>query len=187
MITYNDIYEALRKEKYSEQLQALPKKFICQVSDYISEKKKLSNQTGDLFSEEIMKTKKQLENAVAIFNELMLLRKKKILGLVFVASETGISKADSANMMEFEKELFDNLIDSVKKAEKKLSQEFNRSGVSEIEKKYKMVLFLEDIEEIVGRDGEAVGPYNKGVVANIPREVAEILISDEKAEIVSED
>jgi len=60
MITYNDIYEALRKEKYSEQLQPLSKKFISEISSYISEKKKLSSKEGEFFSEETLKIRKQI-------------------------------------------------------------------------------------------------------------------------------
>ena len=123
MIVYNDIYEALRKERYSEQLQLLPKKFIMDVAEYIRDKRKLSQQQVDLFSEEILKVQKQLENAQSIFKELMLLRKKKILGLVFVASETGISKRDFENMLDFEKDLFYKLILAVQENEKKINQQ----------------------------------------------------------------
>ena len=35
MITFSDIYESMRKEKYSEQLQLLPKKFLVEVADYL--------------------------------------------------------------------------------------------------------------------------------------------------------
>ena len=69
MITYNDLYETLRKERYSEQLQPLTKKFISGVSSYIVEKKKLASQGGDFFSDEVAKVKKQLENANSIFKE----------------------------------------------------------------------------------------------------------------------
>ncbi|MBS3092178.1 hypothetical protein J4466_02045 [Candidatus Pacearchaeota archaeon] len=194
MITYNDIYEALRKERYSEQLQLLPKKFIQDVSDYIKEKKKVSKQSsmeeGDkaLFSDEEAKIKKQLENATAIFNELMLLRKKKLLGLVFLASETGISKRDFENMMEFEKELFDKLIVSVQESEKILAIEINNSHeINDADKELKLILFLEDIDELIGLNGEALGPFKKDEIVNLPKQVADILISDQKAEIVLEE
>jgi len=104
MITYNEIYEALRKERYSEQLQPLPKSFIKEVSDYFKEKKIISEKSGDIFSDAISKTKKQFENAVSLFKELMLRRKKKLLNLSFVATETGISKRDYENMLSFEKD-----------------------------------------------------------------------------------
>ena len=185
MITYNDLYDALRKERYSEQLQPLPAKFISQTAEYIQEKKKLANQPGDLFSDEIVKTKKQLENAVSIFKELILIRKKKLLGLVFVASETGISKRDFENMLPFEKELFDNVMISIEQAEKVVSREFsNGNGVSNEERELKLVLFLEDMEKFVGLDGRDFGPYKKGDIVNIHKKIAEILIGSDKAELV---
>ncbi|MFA6022981.1 MAG: hypothetical protein WC781_02755 [Candidatus Pacearchaeota archaeon] len=190
MITYNDIYECLRRERYSEQLQPLSKKFVSEVSEYIKEKRVLANQNqqGDMFSDEILKIKKQLENSVSIFNELMLLRKKKLLGLVFVASETGMSKRDFENMLDFEKELFDKIIISVQEAEKILSSEFTNGGDAiKIEKQLKLVLFLEDVEEFMGINGESLGPFRKDEVANIPREIADILVSGKKVEIVVEE
>ena len=195
MITYNDIYEALRKERYSEQLQPLPKKFVQEVAEYIKEKKKVSKQSDieesdkALFSDEEAKIKKQLENATAIFNELMLLRKKKLLGLVFLASETGISKRDFENMLDFEKELFDNVISSVQDSEKKLASEINNShsvGDENLYKELRLILFLEDVDELIGMDGEALGPFKKDEIVNLPKHVADILISDRKAEIVLE-
>ena len=92
MITFNDIYEAAKKERYSEQLQAIPKNFVSEVAVYLKEKKDIAAKNDDEFSDIILKTKKQLENAMTLFNELMVRRKKKILNLVLVAAETGISK-----------------------------------------------------------------------------------------------
>ena len=44
---------------------------------------------------------------IAIFKELGLRRKKKLLELAFVSAETGISKRDFENLMPFEKETFE--------------------------------------------------------------------------------
>ena len=189
MITYNDIYEALRKEKYSEKLQPLGKKFILDVAKYIEEKKKLAEQNKDLFSDEIMKIRKQMENAKSIFDEMVLLRKKKLLGLVFVASETGISKQDFENMLDFEKELFDKILELMKDAEKKLLSQFEIkfSGEEKEGKELKLLLFLDNVEELVGFGGESLGPFVKGEVVNLPKDIADILISDKKAEMIGED
>ena len=110
MINYNDIYEAARKERYSEQLQNLPKNFISEVTKYLKEKKQISLKEDDTFSDVIIKRKKQLENAITLFKELMLRRRKKLLNLVLIAAETGISKQDFENMLEFEKVLFEELM-----------------------------------------------------------------------------
>ena len=76
MITYNDIYEAARKERYSEQLQSLGKNFVEEIAEYLKDKKQLASKDDDVFSDAIAKTKKQLENAVTLFNELMQKKKK---------------------------------------------------------------------------------------------------------------
>ena len=121
MITYNDLYEFLRKERYSEQLQIFPKNFLEDVASYFEEKKQIASKEGDMFSDAILKTKKQFENALGIFRELMLRRRKKLLNLAFVAAETGITKRDFENMLEFEREMFEKIVNGIENAEKSIS------------------------------------------------------------------
>lgn len=184
MITYNDIYEAARKERYSEQLQKLPKKFIEDVAVYLKEKKELASKDGDVFSDVIIKTQKQLENAVTLFKELMLRRRKKILTLILIAAETGISKQDFDNMLQFEKELFDELMKNINVSDKKLSESLN--GEKDRPKRLEMVVFKKDVEEFLGLEGEKMGSYEKGQIANLPSEIAKILVDDGKAEVIGE-
>jgi len=183
MITYNDIYEALRKERYSEQLQVLPKNFLENVAEYFEEKKKFSEKGEDLFSDIAIKTKKKLENAIAIFKEILLRRKKKILNLAFVASETGISKKDFENLLDFEKKLFEDIVAGLESADKDIS---NIMSGKKKESAYKMVRFLESVEEFLGLDGESLGPFEKAEIANLEKEIAEILEKDKKIEIIDE-
>ncbi|GAH76781.1 unnamed protein product, partial [marine sediment metagenome] len=56
MITYNDIYEAARKERYSEQLQKLSNNFIMDIANYLNEKKEIASKENDVFSDVIIKT-----------------------------------------------------------------------------------------------------------------------------------
>lgn len=183
MITYNDIYEALRREKYSEQLQPLSKSFIFDVAEYFSQKKEVGEKQQDLFSASIIKTKKQFENAISIFHELLMRRKKKLLNLAFVAAETGISKRDYENMIDFEKEMFDKIMKSIEESEKKLNEELN--GKQE-EKKNEMIVFMKDVERFVDFSGEEVGPFRKGEIVNINKEIARFLKEDGKAESAEE-
>ena len=122
MITYNDLYEALRKERYSEQLQPLIKEFVKEVSDYIKDKEMIMGQNKDLFSEDLQKNRKQLENTISIFKELMLRRKKKLLDLAFVSAETGISKRDFENMLSFEKETFERIMKAINDGDKQIDR-----------------------------------------------------------------
>ena len=184
MVTYNDLYEYLRKERYSEELQALPKKFINEVFEYFGEKKKFSDKSDDMFSDVVMKTKKKLENSMAIFKELLTRRKKKILNLAFVASETGISKKDFENLLGFEKDLFEDVVRGLEKAEKNLS---NAMSGEKQENKYQLIRFLEDVEEFLGLDGESIGPFTKGEIANLEKEIVGILSKDKRVEVIEGD
>lgn len=182
MITYSDLYEAARKERYSEQLQPLPKNFILEVAKYLKEKKQLSLKEDDIFSDMIAKTKKQLENATTLFRELMIRRRKKILNLVLIAAETGISKQDFENMLSFEKSLFEELIKNIENVDKKINELLNEKKVEEL--KNELVIFKTDVEEFLDMEGEKIGPFQKDQIANIPKEIAKILIEDGKVEIV---
>lgn len=184
MITYNDIYEALRKERYSEQLQKLPSNFIFEITEYFKEKKSITEKDNNLFSDSLIKTKKQFENAISIFKELILRRKKKLLNLSFIAAETGISKKDFENMLDFEKELFDKLVSSLNESDKRLNGLMN--GKSETKKNKIMLVFKEDVPEFVDLNGEKQGPFKKNDIANLQKEIADILLADKKVERVEE-
>lgn len=182
MITYKDIYEAARKERYSEQLQPLSKNFITEVSNYLKEKKETSLKDDDVFSDVVVKTKKQLENAIILFKELMTRRRKKILNLVLIAAETGISKQDFDNMLTFEKNLFEEFMKCIDNSDKKLNESLN--GKELAEQKNTLVVFLEDVSGFVGLDGKNMGPFDKGQIANLPNEIAKILSDDNKVNIL---
>jgi len=187
MITYNELYDALRKERYSEQLQPIPKKFIKEVAAYLKDKKEIANKENDDFSDTILKTKKQYENSIAIFRELILRRKKKILDLAFVAAETGISKRDFENMLTVEKDCFDGIMKSVEKSDKQINEILKGiQNEGEEKSKNKMIVFIKDADEFLDLEGNKLGPFKKGDVANLSEEIANILIVDKKAESVED-
>ncbi len=185
MITYNDIYEAARKERYSEQLQHLPKNFVSEVSDYLKEKKQLALKEDDSFSDAIVKTKKQIENANTLFKELILRRRKKILKLVLVAAETGISKQDFENMLDLEKDLFEEIMKNIDKSDKKLQEQLK--GKRQEESKNVLIIFKKDVEELVDMEGKKIGPFEKGQMANISKKIAQILVEDGKADFAEKE
>ena len=182
MITFNDIYDASKKERYAEKLQELPEKFILEVAEYLKEKKKMSLKNEDDFSEIVVKTKKQLENAGIYFKELMNRRRRKILNLVLIAAETGISKKDFENMLNFEKELFENLMKCTESFDKKINDVLNpkKAKINENEK----IVFKEEVGEFVDLEGKKIGGFKKDEVVELPKQIANILIEDGKAEIV---
>lgn len=183
MIDYNELYEILRKEKYSETLQQLPKNFIEDLKEYLKENKK-----SDLESQNpllnLTKSKKQLENSILIFKEIMLKRKRKILNLIFIANETGIMKKDYENMLSFEKKVFEISIKSFEDGDKELFKIL--SGQEEIKKNNKMILFNQEVEQFIDHDGNLNGPFKSSELVNLNSEIADILVGDGKAIFVDE-
>ncbi len=184
MLTYNDLYELLRKEKYSETLQLIDKNFLTDFSEYLKKLREESKGESDLFSNTAMESKKQLENSIAIFRGLILRRKKKLLQLVFVAAETGIMKRDYETMFEFEKKVFDSLVKSLEQGDKDLSLILNGKNESKIENK--MIIFSENVESFIDMSGSPIGPFIKGDLVNLDSKVSDILVSSGKANYVDE-
>lgn len=186
MLGYNDLYELLRKEKFSETLQMLPKNFLEDFCEYLSDRKDESDKEENLFADSVAKSKKQFENSVAIFKELMLRRKKKLLNLVFVAAETGIMKRDYENMLGFEKDTFDRLVKAFEDGEKELSRMLR--GKKEAEKEtQKLVIFTQNVEQFVDMSGGILGPFNVGQLANLDSRVSELFVNSGKARFVDEE
>ncbi len=185
MVGYNDLYEILRKEKYGESLQQLPKNFLQEFREYLGDMKSNSPGNDNLFADSVTRAKKQLENAISLFKELMLRRKRKILNLVFVATETGIMKRDYENLLDFERDLFDRLVKAFEDGDKEVSKVF--SGEQGKEAKNRMVMFNQDVEEFVDFSGETVGPYSVGELVNLDLGVAKVLVDGGKASFVDEE
>ncbi|MEK6760368.1 MAG: hypothetical protein AABX93_00415 [Nanoarchaeota archaeon] len=204
MITYNEIHEAVRKERGEKlQLQSLPKNFIEEVATYLREKKEFSSKTEDEFSDNSIKNKKQLENARTLFKELIFRRREKILHLLLIATETGVSKRDFENMLDFESKMFESLLKSIEssdiqvnsmllngKSEFKKSEEISLHAIQEtnvenfVEPKKdgskSSVIFLDDVNEFMDLNGEMLGPFQKGDKVELQNEIANILVEDKK-------
>ena len=70
---------------------------------------------------------------------------------------------------------------------KELESRINSLMNGQVKKSNVLVCFKRDVEKFVGLDGESMGPFEKGQVANLPREIVNILDSGEKVEILDED
>lgn len=190
MITYQEIYDILRKEKYNEALQQLPKKFLEKISSYLGEKKDIVNReqkNGELFSDTLRMTRKQLDNAISIIKEIIVIREKKVLNLAFTAALTGISKRDTDNLLEHEKELFDTTVTQLEKNQKFISKSLNgQAGEEKKDLKNILLRFKEEVSAFLDAEGSEIGPFKPGDIANLPKNIAEILLSDEKAVLIDE-
>ena len=85
-------------------------------------------------------------------------------------------------MLSFEKSLFEEMMKNIETSDKSLAELLG--GKKEDNSKNELVVFKNDIGEFMGMDGERVGPFAKGEISNISKEIAKILIEDGNAEIL---
>ncbi|MEM4703123.1 MAG: hypothetical protein QXP53_01425 [Candidatus Pacearchaeota archaeon] len=186
MITYQEIYDILRKEKYNEALQELPKNFLKDLSEYISEKKKLVSKDSSVFSDTVIMTRKQLDNALSMIKEFLAIRERKVLNLAFTAAQTGISKRDTENLLEHEKELFELVVRKLEENQRLIKEKLD-GNFREKDLKNLFIKFKQDVPAFLGPNGEELGPFSAGEIANLPREIAKILIDDGRVALIDGD
>lgn len=190
MITYQEIYDMLRKEKYNEALQPVPKNFLKEIASYIEEKKKILVREGgaekNLFSETVRMTRKQLDNTLAIIKELAIIRQRKVLNLALTAAMTGISKRDTENLLTYEVELFELTTKQLEHCHKELAKKLEGKDEEEKEAKNILVRFKENVPAFLSGEGNQLGPFKQNDVANLPSQIASILIADGKAAEIEE-
>ena len=107
-ITYETLFELLRREKNREELQKLDKSFYQDVVSYLKGKEEAIEQLKtkqDLFvGEEKAKAEKQLENIRKILKEFYDKREKKIIEMTMDASRTSSIAIDTSAMLQEEKQ-----------------------------------------------------------------------------------
>ncbi len=192
MITYEALYEMLRKEKTFPELQKLPDTFYKDVSKYLKEKKRiLESQKGkdSIFAEtEIKKTKTQLENIKKILKELYAKRELKITQLAISASKSASDiKADT--LLNEEEPLYEKILEILTKSRTDTfnsllnnSQESEEPKSIKTNQKQKLIRFSQPVPKFVGTDLQTYGPFDKEDVCYIEPKIADLLIKKEKAE-----
>ena len=168
---------------------------------HIKDKKKLLEIKNDsIFAhEEKKKAEKQLENIYRILKELYERREKKIISLALDKSRTKSDLIDTTALLKEERVVFDaltGLLDTYRDTilysvlnekipfmhavEDKPKEHFK--SALELKKTTKLVRFTHPIPKFVGPELEEYGPFVEEDLANLPAEVAEVLIIKGKAE-----
>ena len=116
-ITYETLFDLLRREKNREELQTLDNDFYEQVLAYLKEKKEALSKKGDeLFvSAEREKLKIQFQNIRRIIKELYERREKKIINMALTRARTGSDVIDTSALLPSEKEFFDEQVSLLSK------------------------------------------------------------------------
>ena len=212
-ITYETLFELLRREKERSELQKLDSNFFQNVIGYLKDKQTIiSNLNGDNSSlEEKRKIEDQLYNVVKIIKDLYGRREKKIVSMAIDKSKNKSSIVDNSIFLAQENELFNHivkvldegreniLLNVINMKEPSSLGEVSTGGiVSEkprqvIKKEVKepkdtqLVRFLSAVTKFVGRELEEYGPFDEEDIASLPIEIAKVLVNKGRAEVISED
>ena len=208
IITYETLFELLKRERERTDLQKLEPSFFSDTINYIKDKKKILEAKAEdsIFApEEKKKTERQLENIYKIVKELYERREKKILLLAVDKSRTRSNLIDASGLLKEEKVFFDaltNMLDNYREAilfavlnekmpfmqslDEKKPVEMFRSAI-ELKKPTRLVRFTSHVPKFVGPELEEYGPFEEEDIANLPAEIADVLINKAKAEEIKEE
>ena len=104
LITYENLYEVLRREKYRTELQKLDLTFYQDVIRYLNEKEAIlasqSKKDSIFASKELEKTQIQLKNVRKILKELYEKRESKIIQAALFASRSNMAQDTSMMLQE---------------------------------------------------------------------------------------
>jgi DNA replication initiation complex subunit (GINS family) len=211
-LTYELLFDMLRNEKNREELQALDKNFFADLIDYIQDKERLikDNSDNQLFSGlEREKTLKQLENAKRLIKDLYERREKKVLNLAMISSRTG-GLLDKSSMLPEEQKLFERLSALLEEfrndilyrvmggnmpelRERALAQPAagaamslpeSPNAFSQAGKDTVLVRFIHAVPKFIGKELEVYGPFESEDIANLPKQIADILVAKGRAELM---
>lgn len=187
IITYQTLYEMLRRELDREELQHIPAHFFNDTALYIKDKELLARE-GDIGVSN--PHAKQLENIHRILRQLTERRERKIINLCLDSVRSGrIIISDT--LLPHEKELFEQLFATLRNfrfnASTLIDKPLPRPPVPqavELPQGFAQVKFLEEVPKFIGPELEEYGPYLQHQSATLPKQVAELLVEHNQAIIL---
>lgn len=197
-ITYDILYELLRKEKYSTELQKIDQNFFKDVIRYLDEKESIiENQKSkeSIFSSEVQKTQIQLNNARKVLKELYERRENKIMQLALFSSKIN-EKPDLSPLLSEELHIYNEILKILNLGRESILTNVLNKKLPMIEKEKpkelktiseetRLIRFLHAVPKFVGTDLNIYGPFEQEDLGNIPLKIADLLIEKKRAEEVT--
>lgn len=224
VITYETLFDLLKREKDRVELQRLEPEFLSNVLAYLREKRQFAAQQESASYDEKMKSHREMDNIRKLIKELYDRREKKIVMIAIDQSRTKSNLVDFSHMLKEERELFEQLIrilDGFREGvlsnilnerlpaiytvldEKRtahsltqnaptetsgtLTQELKTSSAPPNEKTTALVRFLHPVPKFIGPELSEYGPFSEDDIANLPREIAQVLLGKGRVEELHEE
>ncbi len=205
VITYESLYELLRRERYRPELQKLDPTFYQNVLNYFKEKQAIlesQEKKESIFAaNEIDKTRTQIRNIRKILKDIYEKREAKIIQLALFNSRNKAGTGSDPALLIEEKALFDsingvlngfregvlfNLLSNnapFLPVEKEKDLKIN-SGIHKDNPNLAEIRVLAPMPEFVGPDMNVYGPFEENAVVELPKEVSEMLVINSQAEMI---
>lgn len=202
ILTYETLYEFLRREKSREELQTLDNGFLKDTLSYLREKQQAYDDNltkNDIFSQsERDKLHIQISNIRKILRDLYDIRERKIINMAINKSRTNTSVVDTAHLLVQEQAMFSSLCAVLTQYRTGILHRLLEQREPDVlpivlplpeeqkvetivEKTTKQVRFLENHDLFAGPDLETYGPYETEDEAILPAAIADVLINEGKA------
>jgi len=199
-ITYEALFELLRRERDRAEIQKLSETFYDDVLHYLKEKidvvNKLKSET------ETEKIKKQIENIKRMLIELHERREKKIIDMAINKSRIGKDTINISILLDNEKAFFERIVALLHENRKGVLENVLATDISKeefsipkeeikipeivekeelVKKDIKKVEFLHPVPSFIGKNLESYGPFDEKETAELPIEIANVLITKARA------
>ena len=201
IISYETLFDLLKRERERADLQKLDENFFKYLTEFLKEKKQILAKPSLESFEERKNLERQLDNIKKLLIDLYGKREKKIISLALDKSRTKSTIVDESTLLKEEKQFFDNLIelfDSYRKGilfnildgnlpfvnekEEENKEIEVKENKNDIKKNTKLLRFVHAVPRFVGKELEEYGPFEEEDIANLPIEIADLLVSKGRAE-----
>ena len=204
VITYESLYELLRRERYRPELQRLDTSFYRNALNYLKEKQAILNsQEGkdSIFAgSEIDKTRVQLRNVQKILRDIYEKREEKIVRLAIFNSRNNASVQNESALLPEEEGIFDSVKGVLSQYRGGILHNLLSSNAPELPVKKEKALktdgeidnvnpgfiklrIMASVPDFVGPDMNIYGPFEKGAVVELPKDISDVLTTNSQAEI----
>ncbi len=198
-ISYEVLFELVRREKDRDELQQLEGTFYQDLVEYLNEKNQILREQKtklETFSaDESENSERQIENIRRLISKLYEIRERKIIMMALTKSKTKSNIVNTAAMLKEEQKLFNELVAVFDKYRQDVlvsllmakapGDKYKPLETKEQKQKTKMVRFLHAVPKFLGKELEVYGPFEEEDVASLPEEIAEVLINKDRAEEIS--
>ena len=211
VITYENLYEIVHKEKSNESLQKIKDKFPEQIAQYLHTKIEVYKESKQKKSPDLEKIRTQVLSVRRLVKSFYELRERKIANMAISKSRTKSNLDEEENLLDYEQKMLEDIKSNLDKYRKKVllnllnaklpystgsDKEENKEKTEEkpqqqekpiLQEKLEnhMVRFLLDVPKFLGKKKEIYGPFKPGDIANLDKDIVKILIQNQAVEIIN--